>query len=195
MNKTLVCSLLCLTFVCQILAEENTKCGDSLECLEKELVSQVDVIEQQGNIGGLVSLKKSDRSGKSVKGDEDLFERCLRFLRENELRVGIPDSEKRSIEAESRTKRLRKMILPLILLLKLKAAIIIPIVLSAISFVAFAGLKSGLAAFLISGAVAFKSFLESHGQSKVSYEIVPTPHWSRTSIEDTLPIAGYQTIA
>ncbi|CAH1111157.1 unnamed protein product [Psylliodes chrysocephalus] len=98
---------------------------------------------------------------------------------------------------QSRSKRLRKLILPIILLLKLKAAIIIPIVLSLISFLAFTGFKSGLAALAISGAVGLKSLLENHhGHPKIAYEILPSiaSGWSRTSGDEGLPIAGYQTI-
>lgn len=69
--------------------------------------------------------------------------------------------------------------LPLLLLLKLKAVILIPIVLSVIALVAFKGLGAGLIALALSGATAFKSVLEGHHSSKkVSFEVIP-PHWSR----------------
>ncbi|XP_057652276.1 uncharacterized protein LOC130891498 [Diorhabda carinulata] len=194
MFKQTVYFLVVSSLFVQSFCSEN--CGDSVECLENQLVTQINQFERDENIGGFISLKKIGRTSKSVKEKEDLFERCLRFLKEHEIRIAVPESGKRSFEEESRTKRLRRYILPLILLLKLKAAIILPVILSMISFVSFAGLNSGMAAFLISGAVAFKSFLETHTQPKISYEVVPpiAPHWSRTSLEEGLPIAGYQTI-
>ncbi|KAG5884643.1 hypothetical protein JTB14_035738 [Gonioctena quinquepunctata] len=102
-----------------------------------------------------------------------------------------------------RTKKLRRVILPILLLLKLKAAIVIPVVLSLIALVAFNGLGAGVTALAIAGATGLKSLLESHGPSKVSYEIVPqviAPQWSRSSsieenLQDVLPMkAGYHTL-
>ncbi|XP_074031316.1 DUF1676 domain-containing protein Osi15 isoform X2 [Leptinotarsa decemlineata] len=103
---------------------------------------------------------------------------------------------------EGRSKRLRKIILPILLLLKLKAAIIIPIILSFISLVAFKGLGVGITALAIAGATGLKSLLEHHGPSKISYEVLPqvvTSQWSRSSVEGPFigsPLnAGYHTIS
>lgn len=92
----------------------------------------------------------------------------------------------------ARSSKLKKIVLPLLVLLKLKSAIILPAVLSAIALVAFKGLGISLMAMLISGAIGFKSLLESHSSSKFTYEVVPS-HWSRSGIE-SYPIPGYHTI-
>lgn len=107
---------------------------------------------------------------------------------------------------ETRSSKLKKIILPILLLLKLKAAIVIPIVLSVIALVAFKGLGAGLIALALSGATAFKSSLEGHSSKKVSFEVVP-PHWSRAGLAPSgpagvipasflqeWPIHGYQTM-
>lgn len=83
--------------------------------------------------------------------------------------------------------------LPLLLLLKLKAIILIPIVLSVIALVAFKGLGAGLIALVLSGATAFKSVLEGHHTAKkVSFEVIP-PHWSRAGYASA-PAAVVQEI-
>ncbi|KAF5304200.1 hypothetical protein FQR65_LT18885 [Abscondita terminalis] len=67
--------------------------------------------------------------------------------------------------SESRRRKLRKLILPLLLLLKLKALIIIPAVLFVVALVAFKGLGAGVMALVVSGAIALKSLLEKHSSS------------------------------
>lgn len=88
----------------------------------------------------------------------------------------------------SRSKKIRRILLPLLLLLKLKAAIILPIVLSAIALLSFKGFGISLVALAVAGTTALKNVLE-HAGSKVSYEVVPTPvgHWSRSgALDDSL---------
>lgn len=92
---------------------------------------------------------------------------------------------------------MKKIILPLILLLKLKAAIIVPAVLSAITLIALKGLGASLVALTLSGATAFKSLLDGHVSPKVTYEVVPQiSHWSRSGMSgiEAYPIPGYHTI-
>lgn len=98
-----------------------------------------------------------------------------------------------SIVSGSRSKKIRRVLLPLLLLLKLKAAIILPIILSVIALVSFKGFGLSLAALAVAGTTALKNILE-HVGSKVSYEVVPTPvgHWSRSgAVEGSIP-APYQ---
>lgn len=94
--------------------------------------------------------------------------------------------------AETRSGKFKKMLLPILLLLKLKAIILIPIVLSAIALVAFKGLGAGLIALALSGATAFKSVLEGHQAKKVSFEVIP-PHWSRAGYASA-PAAIFQEV-
>lgn len=106
-----------------------------------------------------------------------------------------------------RSSKIKKILLPILLLLKLKAAIVIPAILSAIALVAFKGLGASLIALAISGATGLKSLLEHHTSSKFTYEVVPqisSSHWSRTGLDPTnvaqhpaglAPLAsGYHTI-
>lgn len=85
--------------------------------------------------------------------------------------------------------------------MKLKAAIIIPAVLSAIALIAFKGLGASIVAITLAGATALKSLFDHHHHisPKVTYEVVPqiASHWSRSSMDgiESYPIPGYHTIA
>lgn len=84
--------------------------------------------------------------------------------------------------------------------MKLKAAVIIPAVLSAIALVAFKGLGVGLLALVVSGIAAFKAASDGGSSSKFSYEIVPpqigAAPWSRNGASpvENWPSQGYHTI-
>lgn len=98
---------------------------------------------------------------------------------------------------EARSSKLKKIIIPVLLLLKLKAAIVIPAILSVVALMAFNGLGVGLMALTISGALGLKSLLEGYqGGSKLTYEVVPqlaSPHWNRAGVAGTEQL-GYHTI-
>lgn len=105
--------------------------------------------------------------------------------------------QKTHVFSEARKRKLRKLILPILLFLKLKAAIIVPAVLSFIALVAFKGLGASLVALLIAGATAFKGILADNRAPRVSYEVVPqlSAHlWNRAGIDDLSLGSGYHTI-
>lgn len=86
----------------------------------------------------------------------------------------------------ARNKKLKKIILPILLLLNLKAAIVLPIILSVLALVSFNGFGMSFFALTVAGMTAMKNMLENVG-SKVSYEVVPAPigHWSRSGVADS----------
>jgi len=179
---------------CEKVLKDNS---DNLIESEVELSKYLQKIEDTPSIpliSDVVVLQKI----KSVLGEErnwneDILERCARFLSSRELKIKLPDSEARDLLAGARSKKIRRVILPLLLFLKLKAAIILPIILSIIALVSFKGFGLSLAALAVAGTTALKNILENVG-SKVSYEVVPTPvgHWSRTGAIDSSVSTGYQ---
>lgn len=91
--------------------------------------------------------------------------------------------------------RLKKMILPLLLLLKLKALIILPIVISAIALIGLKGLGAGLMSLLLSGVVALKALLTPPPPPRVTYGVVRPheihhDHWHRSEQEVNQPFKG-----
>lgn len=87
---------------------------------------------------------------------------------------------------EPRRRKIRKILLPILLLLKVKAIIIIPIVLTVIGLVAMKGLGAALTALTISAFTALKGILDGKQttEKRVTYGVIPPylahePHWSR----------------
>lgn len=64
------------------------------------------------------------------------------------------------------------------LLLKLKAAALIPLLLGFLALVAFKALIIGKLALLISGIIGFKKLLDSKNGGGSSYEVVSHPHYA-----------------
>ncbi|CAH0555714.1 unnamed protein product [Brassicogethes aeneus] len=189
--------LICLFALVALVASEGCS---NVGCVEEELIDYVNNLENKPVpfLGNYVVLEKNEELIESARDGEDFISRCIRYLANHTLKFKIPSEQARTVLEESRSSKLKKIVLPILLLLKLKAAIIIPAVLSVIALVAFKGLGVGLIALAISGATGLKSLLE-HQSSKFTYEVVPQiapqPVWSRSGVEPftTLP-QGYHTM-
>ncbi|KAG5884644.1 hypothetical protein JTB14_035739 [Gonioctena quinquepunctata] len=78
---------------------------DSVECLDKELIQYIDGLDEGGDIGDFIAITKINSSVERVHREEDIIGRCSRYLAEHELKLRIPLSEARSLEAgKDRTK-------------------------------------------------------------------------------------------
>ncbi|KAF5286537.1 hypothetical protein FQR65_LT12541 [Abscondita terminalis] len=154
---------------CEPVDDIYNNCGDSIECAESNLVKVVNDFDDKSSIqliGDYVTLEKVKDAVSEPKSEDGIFERVIRYLESHELRIRLSSSDDaRSAMEESRRRKLRKLILPLLLLLKLKALIIIPAVLFVVALVAFKGLGAGVMALVVSGAIALKSLLEKHSSS------------------------------
>ncbi|XP_063229010.1 uncharacterized protein LOC134534466 [Bacillus rossius redtenbacheri] len=149
------------------------------------LVEAMDARPSLGLVPGLATLERTKTSpeqqeqqeeratGNSTTGDpgERLAAAVARYLRTHvvELRVS-PAAERvlhrvlpRGVDvvpAPEGRGRIRKLLLPLVLLLNLKSFVLVPIFLSAVVLVAFKGLWAGLAAFLVSGAIGLRQLFK-----------------------------------
>ncbi|GLV32663.1 Osiris 14 [Carabus blaptoides fortunei] len=185
-------------------------CVDDVKCAEEKVINLIDDYDTKPSVEMLDGVLTINKVGEElpVVNNEGALDRAVRYLSNHELKFKLPLNSRngRSLLSETRSSKLKKIILPILLLLKLKAAIVIPIVLSVIALVAFKGLGAGLIALALSGATAFKSSLEGHSSKKVSFEVVP-PHWSRAGLAPSgpagvipasflqeWPIHGYQTM-
>ncbi|XP_055551695.1 uncharacterized protein LOC129734023 [Wyeomyia smithii] len=84
--------------------------------------------------------------------DEDLADRAVRYLNSHSVKFSIPageESEGRQME-EARSSRLKRVFLPLLLALKLKMSIVLPILLTIIKLISLKGLIAGLLALKFS---------------------------------------------
>jgi len=96
----------------------------------------------------------------------------------------------------ARTK-LKRMIMPILILLGLKAIIVLPIIISMIALIGMKGLGAGLISLLISGAIALKALITPPPPPpRVSYGIIRPheihhDHWHRSEEEVNQPYKGW----
>lgn len=81
--------------------------------------------------------------------------------------------------ARGKGKKSKKFLLPLLLLLKLKAAALLPLAIGFLALISFKALIIGKLALILSGIIALKKLLE--GKHSQSYEVVAHPHHSYSS--------------
>lgn len=75
------------------------KCGDSVECVEEEMVKIVDGLDQRKEVpilGDVVVLEKVNVVKETGKSSGDLVERLLRYIEEHQIRVKLPKSYSQS---------------------------------------------------------------------------------------------------
>ncbi|XP_018321589.1 uncharacterized protein LOC108734499 [Agrilus planipennis] len=210
MYKKFLWFFLCVSFIkADFLDETLNGCEGNFDCAEQAIIKTIDEYDSKPTVSFLqdfVVLEKTNEVQLTPKSQEGVFERVLRYFMNHEIRIKFPSTEleARELIVEARKTKLRKILLPILLLLKFKTLILIPAALFALALVAFKGLGAGFSALLISGAVALRSFLShpSSSSSTYTYEVVPqpvAPHWSRAG--DTghegwnAIIPGYQVAA
>lgn len=87
------------------------------------------------------------------------------------------------------------MLLPIILAIKLKTLIVLPIVITLIGLIGIKGLGAGVMSLLLSGAIALKTLLTPPSPPRVSYGVVKPydvhEHWHRSQEEVNQPYRGW----
>lgn len=124
----------------------------------------------------------SNSEARESQIDSLLAERVARFLGTHTLQFKVPkdsiEEMQRSLEeARGKGKKTKKLLLPLLLLFKLKAAALLPLVLGFLALIAFKALVIGKLALLLSGIIGLKKLFESKNVSQ-NYEVVAHPHTS-----------------
>ncbi|XP_055587248.1 uncharacterized protein LOC129739755 [Uranotaenia lowii] len=123
---------------------------------EQQMINLIDEIDRERNFplfGGLSVQKVEGFEERSFGAEEGLAERAIRYLNSHSLKINIPateEAEGRQMEAEARSSRLKKVFLPLLLALKLKMSIVLPILLTIIKLISLKGLIAGLIALKLS---------------------------------------------
>ncbi|XP_063229129.1 keratin, type II cytoskeletal 1b-like [Bacillus rossius redtenbacheri] len=177
---------------------------DSPACLRRKLFSLVDraLLSQDSlRLAEGVTVVRTAEGSFSRDGaprgrlglDEMLASRLEDFLATHSLRVDVKGSDVlgaaasvgRALEQEAssvgeergKKKKAQKILLPLLLALKLKAAALIPLALGAIALIAGKALLVGKIALVLAAIIGLKKLL-SQQQKTVTYEIVSHPHHS-----------------
>ncbi|CAL1685961.1 unnamed protein product [Lasius platythorax] len=218
--KTRVIILLTLQLVTLVVTDTNQEDGNSLEHVEEKLTRAMDEFNRKDTIdiyGDMVTLRKVPEDGNSSQESADpLVSRIEKFLKTRKIQINLPDDastvglfgralgqknidiELKSLTngaSEART-RLKKMIVPLLFLLGLKAIIILPIIVSVIALIGIKGIGAGLMSLVLSGAVALKALITPPPPPRVSYGIVRPheihhDHWHRSEEEVNQPYRGW----
>ncbi|XP_049860440.1 uncharacterized protein LOC126354680 [Schistocerca gregaria] len=126
-----------------------------------------------------------DADEKDAQVETMLVDRVARFLQSHTLQLKVPDSAisevRRTLDEARGKKKKLKMLLPLLLLMKLKAAAIIPLALGALALLALKALIVGKLALVLAGLIALQKLLASR-QGTQTYEVVAHPHYSHSHV-------------
>ncbi|KAH8402763.1 hypothetical protein KR215_010276 [Drosophila sulfurigaster] len=166
---------MCAKFVCVVLVASFV-CGafalPSQDNSEKDLVNMINKLDNEDSVslfGGLrIDRTEAGRSFGSSKGIESFEDRAERYLETHELNLSFSGDEQdenaenvysgRAME-ESRSKRMKKMLLPLLLALKLKKAVVVKVMFTIIKFISLKALAISFLALILAGATFFKDLL------------------------------------
>ncbi|KAH8312765.1 hypothetical protein KR044_012721 [Drosophila immigrans] len=166
---------MCAKFVCVVLVASFV-CGafalPSQDNSEKDLVNMINKLDNEDSVslfGGLrIDRTETGRSFGSAKSVESFEDRAERYLETHELNLSFSGDEQdenaenvysgRAME-ESRSKRMKKMLLPLLLALKLKKAVVVKVMFTIIKFISLKALAISFLALILAGATFFKDLL------------------------------------
>ncbi|XP_066581959.1 uncharacterized protein Osi9 [Prorops nasuta] len=125
------------------------------------------------SLNDIESTLPTEVEAKEAAIDQALVDRAAKFLSTHTVELSVPEEVSRSFdEARGKKKKIVKSLLPILLLLKLKAAALIPIALGALALIAFKALVIGKIALIISLIIGLQKLLANKHQS---YEVVAHP--------------------
>ncbi|XP_015525062.1 uncharacterized protein LOC107228198 [Neodiprion lecontei] len=188
---------------------------ESVSCIKYKVFSFVDkMLADKDDItlsDGVTVIKTSNAeegAPRHIEGtdiDTLLFDRLGRFLRTHTVKVdlkgsdilGVVESAGRSLEdisdsvgdARGKKKKAAKILGPLLMIMALKMAALIPLAMGAIALIAGKALLIGKIALLISAIIGLKKLLGGQ-QKTVTYEVVSHPHHSSSHVSHDDPHGG-----
>lgn len=122
-----------------------------------------------------------DAEDKDAQVETMLVDRVARFLESHTLQLKVPESSinevRKSLDEARGKKKKLKMLLPFLLLLKLKAAALVPLALGALALLSLKALIVGKLALVLSALIGLQKLLSSKHHTQ-SYEVVAHPHYS-----------------
>ncbi|CAK9824549.1 hypothetical protein ANTRET_LOCUS2702 [Anthophora retusa] len=125
------------------------------------------------SLNDIESTLPAETEAKEAAIDEALVDRTAKFLSTHTVELSLPEEVSRSFdEARGKKKKIVKSLLPILLLLKLKAAALIPIALGALALLALKALVIGKIALIVSAIIGLQKLL---GNKHQSYEVVAHP--------------------
>ncbi|XP_052868027.1 uncharacterized protein LOC128273987 [Anopheles cruzii] len=155
-NGVLIAVLAVVAFGALVGAETSKE-----ETSVMQLIDEIDGEQRFPLFGGLTVERSNDYDGGRTfagRSNEDLADRAVRYLSSHTLKFQVP-SDENTVE-EARSSRLKKMLLPLLLALKFKMAVVLPVLLAIVKFISLKGLIAGLLALKFSIFTVLKDLFE-----------------------------------
>ncbi|XP_039451165.1 uncharacterized protein LOC120430146 [Culex pipiens pallens] len=181
-------------------------CGDKsmVLCVKERALQYVDNVQGNIEVTEGITLVETEKptTGRSLNEvdlpaepeareseiDSLLVDRAARFLGSHTLQFSVPkesiaDMQRSLDEARGKKKKVKKLLLPLLLLFKLKAAALLPLAIGFLALIAFKALIVGKIALILSAIIGLKKLFDKKPEQ--SYEVVAHPHYSHsTSFDD-----------
>ncbi|XP_050594833.1 uncharacterized protein LOC126924421 [Bombus affinis] len=125
------------------------------------------------SLNDIESTLPAETEAKEAAIDQAILDRTSKFLSTHTVELSLPEEVSRSFdEARGKKKKIVKSLMPILLLLKLKAAALIPIALGGLALLALKALAIGKIALIVSGIIGLQKLL---GNKQQSYEVVAHP--------------------
>lgn len=182
---------MCSKFVCVFIVAGlvcSAAALPSQDNSEKDLINMINKIDSEPSVslfGGLrVDRAETGRSFGASRATESFEERAERYLATHELNFSFPGDEEaeesedefagRAME-ESRSKKMKKMLVPLLLALKLKKAVIVKVLFTIIKFISLKSLAISILALILAGSTFFKDLLAKKKEHITTAYITGSP--------------------
>nr|XP_046492957.1 uncharacterized protein LOC124224798 [Neodiprion pinetum] len=173
-DLTVCLKLKALRFVDRAARSADLVIGDGLRIVQTDEAKADSRANSGRSLNDIEASLPQEAEAKEAAIDEALLERAGKFLASHTVELSVPEEVSRSFdEARGKKKKIVKSLLPILLLLKLKAAALIPIALGALALLAFKALIISKIALVLSGIIALKKLLGQKQSS--SYEVVAHP--------------------
>ncbi|XP_046816766.1 uncharacterized protein LOC124423237 [Vespa crabro] len=170
-----------LRFVDRVARAADINVIDGFRIVQTEEAKSNSRIDNARSFNDIESSLPSEVEAKEAAIDQAIVDRAAKFLSTHTVELSLPEEFSRSLdEARGKKKKIVKSLLPILLLVKAKAAILIPLALGALALLAFKALVIGKIALIISAIIGLQKLLASKNQS---YEVVAHPVHSHAHYE------------
>ncbi|XP_055852484.1 uncharacterized protein LOC129916510 [Episyrphus balteatus] len=161
LSIVLLAAVVCATAVVALPHQDNS---------DKDIINALNKIDNEPSLplfGGLrIERVENGRSFGESNAGETFEDRAERYLESHELNLAFPGEDDESEDEfagrsadEPRTRRVRKVLLPLLLALKLKKAVVFKVLFMIVKFISLKALAISFLALIFAGATFFKDLL------------------------------------
>ncbi|KAH0557704.1 hypothetical protein KQX54_010501 [Cotesia glomerata] len=186
-----------LRFVDRVARSADISIVDGLKIVQTEEAKRSRA-DNARSLNDIEASLPTEMEAREAAVDEALVDRAGKFLSTHTVELSLPEEVSRSFdEARGKKKKLAKTLMPLLFLLKMKFAILMPIVLGALALLAFKALVIGKIALIISAILGLQKLWANKNHQ--SYEVVahPAHHeehhgWGRSATGAELAYSAYK---